>query len=932
MSVIAQTEGVGDADRYQQWDVDIGWRLADDASTCTVRVTWLGQLIASTLLAAGCSELPFSAHSARDPSLRVAGKVVFSPRTGSLRLAVLECPQGTVHDVMLVDHTPEPPPPVPSDDDDQDIEQILVEEVGDLFPYIHLRNWPAVPAQAAFDHFVFYTGVSCDVDDSRLYCVLAAIDRGAAGARQAMFDQALAFVQDQPPYQGQWVRDLTCLGAEFQVLEDFSQAALELQPPTVDGLIALACDLWHAPWPDIVECLVSTGFRSRIDRAWQNVFALNCVAGYALSTLQALMACLRSAQVLYHLALIGHEQRGTPWTPQRLQDALRATLVLPAPVFPLPAAADAAVPGQADTCHLLPYAIGDLCLVKRRLLGYRLGSISHIENVMADEKKVRAQHDLLTTESEQLAREQQDEAQDSAQQGSRLTLDAQVDAAVREHFQIDYVTQYGPPTESKQTGSYTMSPVGDAPVRQQQGQHHELARHITQRGAQRLSSQLTEQRLERRHHSRRSVASQCFNRRGRERNQRGIYRWLDARFECWIERVGRRLMLEYFVPTPAKRFITAHRQQLGTDLSEPLAPAQLGLHNAQDISLDPTSECYYASLCARYGVELKEEPPAATAYACATLDAGAALTCQRIALPEGYAAATATLSRAAHPANLRVDGYVGAASFALMESPSTVSVTLAGQTGWLPVSIAAPVDTAVADTSYGINIEIGLTCMDAHLSAWKTRLYGRLRLGYRQCRADYLHAAGVAPGSRVDPQSQQRGIRQELTRAGQSILLQWADRNTGEYAEGGRLAPALQLWLASALEWSQMSYTLIDDPEAVLPLDATPAPFTSFLQARCARVLLPVSAEHERTVLYFLASGMLWSGQDAMTPVFESTLGSIDPRLPSTQRYLDLVAALKSMDASPVSPPPSEAWSLTLPTDLSVLQDGDELPAFVGMP
>lgn len=931
MSAVRQAQPFDDADRYQRWHVEIGWRLGQDASTCTVRVSWLGQLIATQQLGATCTELPFSARSPHDRDLHMAGRLAFNPATGSLLLALLQCPDGTVHDVVLVPPTPCPPPPAPVEDDDESSGQLLIEEIGDLFPFIHLRDWPALPARAAFDRFMFYADASPDVDAARLYQVLAAIDRTGAGARQAMLEQALAFVQDQPPYQGQWAADPACLGPDFVALATFSKAALELDPPTVEGVHALACEQWHAPWLEIVERLASPGFHDTVDRAWQNVFALCCIAGYALTTLQQLIACLRAAQLLQHLALLGDAPHDAAWTPQRLRAALQATLVLPAPVFPLPAAG-AVPPGQQDSCALLPYAIGELCQVKRRLLGYTLGAISHIENVMADEKKVRAQHDLLTTGSEHLAREQQDDAQDTVQEGSRLTLDAQVNAAVREHFQIDYVTQYGPPTEGRQTGSYTMSPVGDAPVRERQGQHRELARHITQRGAQRLSSQLTEQRLERRHHSRRSEASQCFNRRGRERNQRGIYRWLDARFECWIERVGRRLMLEYFVPAPARRFITAHRQQLGIDLAEPLAPAQLGLHNAQDISLDPTSECYYVSLCARYGVELKEEPPAATAYACATLDAGAALTCQRIALPEGYAAATATLSRAAHPASLRVDGYVGAASFALMESPSTVSVTLAGQTGWLPVSIAAPVDTAIAETSYGINIEVGLTCMDAHLSAWKARLYGRLQLGYRQCRADYLQAAGVAPGARVDPQSQQRAIRQELTRAGQSILLQWADRNTGEYAEGGRLAPSLQLWMASALEWSQMSYTLIDDPEAVLSMDATPAPFTSFLQARCARVLLPVSAEHERAVLYFLASGMLWSGHDAMAPVFESTLGSIDPRLPSTQRYLDLVAALESVNASPEPPPPGEAWSLTLPTDLSVLQDGDALPAFVGMP
>lgn len=930
MSTLEQA-GSARSGSYNQWNVCVDWIFADEAPTCQVDVRWLGQMMARKVLGPLDTELAFSVRLPDGPHRGMSGEVAFDPETGRLLLVYLDCPEGSVRDVELADAKPAPAPPLPSGGHEQETEEVLIEQAGDLFPYIHLNNWPAAAPQALSDRFVFYTGTACSTDDPRLYCRLAAVDRSAPGARQAMLDQALAFVQDQPPYLGQHVADLQALGPAFSALERFAHVTHENPPASVEEVTALASRLWHMPWQEVAQDLQSGDFADRLDRAWQNVFALGCLVGYTTATMEALTTCIRSACLLQRLALASESVEGAPWTAQRLHACLHATLVLPGPVFPLPAVA-VSHDATAPTTTLLPYAIGELCQVKRRLLGYSLGAVSHIENVMADEKKLRSRHDLLTTESQHTSNEQQEDVQESDQEGRRLTLDSQVSAAVREHFQIDYVTQYGPPTESRQTGSYTVSPVGEAPAREVLDQDRRLALQLTQRGAQRLSRQLAEQRLQRRHHARHNEVSQCFNRRGRDHHQRGIYRWLDARYQCWIERVGRRVMLEYFVPQPAAPLIAAHRQQLGTQWAEPLAPAQLGLRSAEDVSLDPGSDCYYITLCARYGVELKEQPPAATAYACATAAGGAALTSQRMSLPDGYAATKATLSLATLHPDLRVGGCIGAAAFLLGDPSSTLTVALDGQTRCLPVSLAPPSAALPSEPGYGLNIEVGLDCLPAHLLAWKAGVYGQVLAAYGHRQCEYLQAAGVGPGERVDPQSQQRIIRQSLARAGHASLLQWAESNSGAYGERGRMAPALQLWLDAAIEWSQMSYTVIDDPEAALPLDGQAAPFTAFLQARCARVLVPVAAEHERSVLYFLASGMVWNGHDALAPVFESTLGDDDSGLPSTQRYLDLVDALKSVDASPLPPPAREPWALTLPTDLSVLQDGDALPNFQEAP
>ena len=103
-------------------------------------------------------------------------------------------------------------------------------------------------------------------------------------------------------------------------------------------------------------------------------------------------------------------------------------------------------------------------------------------------------------------------------------------------------------------------------------------------------------------------------------------------------------------------------------------------------------------------------------------------------------------------------------------------------------------------------------------------------------------------------------------------LLGLSRRRTGADAPDQQVAPTLQLWLDQALEWPELTYTLIDDPEAAPAPDPDDAGLTPFLQAAQARVLLPVAPGHENALLYFLATGMMWLGDDALVPTFQATL------------------------------------------------------------
>ena len=920
--------------------VCIDWSIAANATHCRVRIFWSGALIVDTVMGEPRPTLEFDAHTEASPTQRMAGALSYDTATGTLRLQWLRYPGGRQQEIVLASVWPAPPspPPIPPPAAEKDAEVAGIDEAGDLFPYLYLRAWPRISPQALQDRFVTYSAVCID-DDPRLYCRLAAIARAGTDARAAMIEQARLFVQGEPPYAGQFAHTPLSLGPEFPVLAEFLREAVRIECPTPKSLIENIERLWGAEWPVIVVALQSDAFAAGLDRAWQNVFALDCLLGYDRDALAGMIRTLISATLLSRIAATDPDALESEWPPERLREGLQATLILPAPVFPLPPAQPSTRPSAEEgegSIAILPYAIGDLHLVKRRLLGYALGEVSHIESVMAGEKKQRASAERIDDERLLATDAAHDEHAEDTRGGEGDGFEAQVRKALREQFKIDYTTHYGPPQEATQTGSTTLQPLEGAPTADTALEHVALARRITQQAARRVSTRLVELRARRLAHSRSSETSQCFDRRGRDDNQRGIYRWLDARYRCWVVRVGRRLMLQYFVPTPARRLV-AMQGELGLDLDPPTPPARLGLHSFEDISLDPASVLYYTALAARYEVDLVAPPPRERVGVSVVFESGAPLSAQSIALPEGYSAVAATVALATADPNLLVEGRVGSGAFAVSggNDQGSQTIVLAAQTDALPVSIAlkrtTPPASAGGAARYALNVEVQLLRTTQSLAGWKSALYARLLDGYRRRQAQWLQASGaIGPG--LDPRFAQRTIRNELVRAGLRAFMRLAAQRTGEPAREGRFAPALRLWLDRALEWSEMSYTLIDDPcSDALPLQRgtahAPDPFAEFLQADMARVLLPVTPAHERALLYFMATGMVWNGEDALAPTFDAPVESRQDA-PCSIRYLDLVDDLKSV--SPASAPADiEArWVVTLPTAMSVLQDGDRLPQF----
>ena len=128
-----------------------------------------------------------------------------------------------------------------------------------------------------------------------------------------------------------------------------------------------------------------------------------------------------------------------------------------------------------------------------------------------------------------------------------------------------------------------------------------------------------------------------------------------------------------------------------------------------------------------------------------------------------------------------------------------------------------------------------------------------------------------------------------------------------------------------SFEWHNMTYNLYpyfwgdyeNWPESFAQTDPDPK-FNDFLKASKASVLVPVSNSHVRAVIYYLATGVIWSGLDAPMlnhSLFMSIYRQINEETTYVNDRQQSAAALAGRQ-----------WTYRLPTRLLYLQKSMELP------
>ncbi len=954
--------------------VRVQWRCPAPGRVCTVDVLWLGQLIMSVPMGSFDPVQSFSVTTENPPLESVAGEFRYGPSEGHLRMTWLQSPDGTWRDVPLCPAGPIPPPPPPPDPrPDRPVEPVLDMQVDgsshDLFPYVFLKQWTNIDAAVRADNFIDYGAADTPVVNS-LYANLVAIDRQAPDARSLSIAQGLAFIAGDPPYTGTRVtRSLPLLGLVGQ-LGPLWRGLIGRVPCTVDVLVGWFCAQLGCTWSELVSDVLAPEFSEQLERAWENLFAQMLVPGYDRQTTELMLRTIIVASLLKALVdslpvsapAVDDRAEGEPlvplqpplpdpveWPPSRLTQRAYATVVLPARVYPLPpeaATAELVSVTAEPTASVRPYAVGTLQVVRKCLLRYEPGELANIENVMPGERKVRIQAERqIDREVDEHRQDRRDDARTETE-GLAQELVSETNELLYQNTTIDYSVNYGPPQEGVATGYWSFGPTPasgaaeatDPPVaaQTQTQSRTDWARSITQRAARRLEQRISRIRTQERSHQKDWSERHTFDRRHADTPLRGIYRWLNAVYQCWVASLGERLVLELNLPRPARSYIAAELDLAGIGLTEPQLPSAMGLTNFTQVSTDPKSPMFYAALAAQYGLEQLETPPPETQTVACTVTPEATLLSGTLVLPEGYFASSAQVVLSTTRASVTVTGQVGQVPCTLSNAdPTTQAMPMTGQASSLPWAFAmAPTPDSSPD-DLTLSIEVRLDWDAAARARWQATFYAGLMAAYRRQLAEYLKAADQTTGRRQPNQlSTRQTIQRELKRAGLRAFVELVQQRTGESGRVARFLPALQDWLERALEWGEMSSSFVVSLEDQVPtmhrlVRGGDAQMTAFLEAASARVLLPVRPGFERAIVLFLASGVIWSGEEALTPAMDVPLA---PEASSTSIDLleDLKRSPERCNGERAHPSVGPAWLVLAPTTLTVLQESGDLPVFPG--
>ena len=774
---------------------------------------------------------------------------------------------------------PQPPPPPPPDDPTEPGSPIPIVSgaPGELFSYVYVRRWPRVSSEDLRFAFIEYTASSPPAS-TFLSDLVAAHGRSPAEAL------ALAFIDGAPPYQNQYVaamRDLEGPVRDFPALAMRLRREVAHSKPWLEAL-ALQLDEILARYHQDASYFSSSAYNEAIDRIWQSYFALVVTLGYEPQLLDEFALSLWLAHVIARA--VAPVEDGPvileTLTPQQIALLADATVILPPEAFPLPPATAPSPPAahaDALTGTILPYAIGDLQLVRQRLVRYAAGEIARIENVMRGERKEISDRQLQRQVEYREARGNDEQILESEAADERTSLMEEAQRTIAEKSigkQYDnFTANYGPPTQATLGGSWTSTITGGTPGFEDVTR---FAREVVAKAVNRLTRAIGTLRATSALNQQEHAVSSIIDNIAGPTNLRGIYRWLNKIYEAWVVNYGNRLVMEFIIRRPAAAFIHEQAALTGERMIKPVPPTRQGILSFEQITPDN-----YARLCAEYNVTDIEPPPLALKISTATLRGGGE---SQIAIPEGYCASTAFVTcLTTPPATAAPTIMVG------RQIASGGALQVSGENTTIPVSVGDILATLSPPCAPEVLVNVEIQCIPTArtMDEWRITIYRAVMAAYQQLRERYYSEAGGGEAAPRSPLANRQIERGELKSGCIRLLLERAALLTGaavfasppiaEIAE-----PRLTQFFDDALEWDEMAYSFqaglrrggySDSAQCGAVADDV---FTSFLQAEQARILLPVRPNHLMAFLYFFSSGTLWDSPDGLIAALKDDVAMID--------------------------------------------------------
>jgi hypothetical protein len=654
----------------------------------------------------------------------------------------------------------------------------------------------------------------------------------------------------------------------------------------------------------------------------------------------------------------------TPSTVVRLGSAIVPDPRAWSPTISSDVLAGVAPPERIGAARVL--GVGELRVVRQRWLGYELGEVARIENVLRGEVRER-RHRRTDTREEVLVTETErdEESQEDLQSTDRFELQQETQRTLHQDSQVEanvHVSgEYGPTVKVEAGFGYASHTAKDDADRTAARFAHET----TSRAIHRVRERVREQRT-----VRTVTRVDELNRHGLTNtngagNVRGVYRFVNKVYEAQTYIYAGRLLLEVVLPEPAHfyRWAAGGRQLDGVTVDPVLAPhvdladaARLPVApvsgKTRDLRPEDLSSVNVGAWVAAYKVPgVTPAPPEykSTSLVLTKDSAGAAAqsfhaNSDKLAVDDGYQASQYWFAALFDgPNKVRDDVLfamlVGEAWPWTQATPNHVTQNWAAKWGGtLDMDPGAHVPVAVyVDGVSGFSATIVVQChrTDAAMTTWQDDTYEKIVQAYYSLKRSYDEQVQTAR-ARVMADVQGRNPTEnriieatELKRSAIAMLRKQPLDGFDPFTRVDGKAPELQpvaaevmadtvSFFEQAFEWRNMQYTFYpyywtrkEDWASLSQVEEVDPLFGWFLRAGAARVVIPVRPGWETRVVNYALDRQIPRGTTLDDPLYYS----IDEEIREQQADVDT-------EGKPTGVP----WRVTLPTDLVYVQDDEAIP------
>lgn len=789
----------------------------------------------------------------------------------------------------------------------------------DLFPFICLNTWTEFDKTYLKFNFITYKPVFASPPINSFSEALVTLRKSED--RKAMENEALSFIDNKSPYENHYLSGLCELRGH--IAQFFSVYDRIVKLDKFETIIPQFCDYLQTNVDDFYNYLKSPEYLSQKENLWQTYFALIVLSGYKVKWLETISVLLVTCNLAEKLFFnITQETTKLPLSKEQFEGLIHASIILPDNIFPLPDFSGAII-SDTPYCTIEPYAIGNLQRVTQKLIRYEPGEIANIISLMPGEKKENTKRSLHQERDKTNYSElsENDKYQNTEEKNADLNNEIlnTLARSKETYAYTDYSTNYGAPTSITLNGSYevnkeTLDPGKEKSVK--------FAKRIINETSGKIHKQVCNQRERIVNTEQEEISVSILDNTGNDKAIYGTYHWLNKVYEAHLINCGSRLMLSIHLSNPASEYVKAEYSYRNKKLKEPKSPtAVFNITSIEDINTEN-----YSQICTHYELADFDLPPDDNKIITGILEGNES---KLLNIPEGYEAVSAHVSYVSNEEEnqYQVKGLVGRQRFEFYgDKGETENLILFNEDITLPVSATSNrilISPPESSQSFRINIEVECKCSKKNLQTWKKCLFNKLMIRYKEQRELYFkESKSVNSDTKYNnPLYERKTIKKELKKNCIKFLINTLLETKGvykKYRKEALMMPEIKksgvsMFFNNAIEWSEMTYTLLEDFGADLDFDSMENIaqgdsniFAAFLQAEGARIVVPVRPEFNYSVLYFLETGLVCLGKDSTVPVLEN--------------QISLISELKKISRVPINEnKPLDNWEFKVATSLQVL-------------